>query len=738
MTLYWNNILGTSWNTISNWFQDADSTIPAVSVPWTQDDEYKTYDLTLATGATLPPVITSNIGNIAVGHGFIISGNCDIANLFNNSAVYSGIFSGANFTNNYTSNKGIFGGTFSGDNFANYGNIFGGTFSGLLINSSDIINIGIYNGIFTNVVTNNGNIFNGTFSNIVTNNIYIYGGSFTNSLYNYGTIVNSIVFTGSAFSNSGTIQYLNLTNPSCNKIYSNISLNANYDIVWSFQYSLSNNSQSSGGFATFLYDPTVLGNIKDSGAPSLGFGIDQGYNVINNLPMSFTQIPGIVLAIGFDLSGAFGTGNIFNASGQSHYTPNSFTVRTGTTLSHLSTFALTAFNISNFNQQFKTLRFNLSNVAQTLQISYLDNNVYKELALVDVPLSISNTTEYNVGLAYSAPLYNNNNQQSIFEVTNFHTHGISQIPTTVEIIPNIFPDYTPPVIVPPVPPVPPVIPLSAFDFGLSANEGYNYTGYGLYETQNPDYQTIDTQANTLPIIVQSLVYTVSSGTTTSFLVTGYNNPTSYTILNNSLSTWVIVDSFEFVFTPSDDQSGLNIIPFQVNNAVGFNTYNITLNVTPSGIIGFDSFEEYPTGIIASVSSYITTNVLSGQYSPSVTYSAAEIINYAAYATDNFESYTLSATSYLSSGIISGPVLSYGPGIVSSFATYGYDDFEDYGNLIITPLSGIAVNAQFGLGAIVSYAQVGYDNFELYPIGTTYVTNGSIIGNAIYGPGVLIN
>ena len=444
MILYWQNAVDNFWNTPGNWFLDANATLPLGSSPWTQNDTYISYSLSAAYGATASPTIRYSVGD--PNQIWNITGTCYIDNITNNTGIYSGTFAGKNFINN----RLIYNSVFYGDHF-----------------------------------TNNGEINTGTFA--------------TSGFLNLGVITNDIIYVGSNFVNFGTLPCQNYSKPVCNRILSIDTYNANYDIVWSFQYSLCSNQNSSGGFSTFLYDPTVGGSIANAGSPGAGLGSNMGYGyTINNVPMSFTAIPGVALSLGFDTSGSFGLASISNTSGLTARVVNSCNVRYGTRMQYLSTIPI-PFNIADNTQIFHTLRCRFSDVAQTLQLSYLNGNVYEEIATIYVPLSITDLTGYNVGLAYSAPVYHLDNQ-SIFEVTNFHTHGTAAgiIPTTVSIPPNIFPDYTPPsvIIVPPV--IPPVIPPDQYIYGLSANEGYAYTGNELFETQHPDDQIINTQASAVP------------------------------------------------------------------------------------------------------------------------------------------------------------------------------------------------------------------------------------------------
>jgi hypothetical protein len=239
----------------------------------------------------------------------------------------------------------------------------------------------------------------------------------------------------------------------------------------------------------------VPGDIQNSGGAGWSLGVDLEYgDTINGVPVSITRIPGAAVAIGFDETGAFGTIRNGIMTGLLNGVLNSFTVRAGPNLNYVSTTALSSFDVASYNaEEYKTLRFRLHNAAQYLSIYHLVGSDYELLTTVNLPLSVNPTTNYNVGIAYSGPFtpYYGDNIPSIFSVKNFHIHGVSasQLPTNVNIVPNIFPSYVPPIHV--IPPAPPVPPLSTY--GLSANEGSSYTGAGLFTTQDPTDQYIVTQ-----------------------------------------------------------------------------------------------------------------------------------------------------------------------------------------------------------------------------------------------------
>ena len=153
-TLYFKYMGGfsASWQLVSNWWQDAAATIPALAAPWCPlylpDGciPYYNYNLTLATGA--PPYGPSN-GSVV--HG---GGTCDMYGTENNGYIYGGTFTGDRFWNDYGT---ILDGTYTGDTFYNDGNISGGTFS-----SSNFINAGVIDGgLFLNSGFTNYSVWRG-------------------------------------------------------------------------------------------------------------------------------------------------------------------------------------------------------------------------------------------------------------------------------------------------------------------------------------------------------------------------------------------------------------------------------------------------------------------------------------------------------------------------------------------------------------------------------------------------
>jgi hypothetical protein len=176
----------------------------------------------------------------------------------------------------------------------------------------------------------------------------------------------------------------------------------NFDITWSFQYAVTGNSGSNGGFSTFLFNNTTL----TSGGPLTGLGFaPHGTN---------TGINGSVLGIMFT-------------------SDNIITVKKGTNFTTLTTFTLFE-SLSPFVKNtltYNTIRFNLTDVGQTLKIAYKnDNDEYVDLTSIYTGLTSSINNYYKVGFSYSTPLTSTTEKIQI-RIKDFHVHGQTRQPSTI-------------------------------------------------------------------------------------------------------------------------------------------------------------------------------------------------------------------------------------------------------------------------------------------------------------------
>lgn len=182
----------------------------------------------------------------------------------------------------------------------------------------------------------------------------------------------------------------------------NDNFNANYDITWSFQYSVSGSNNSTGGFSTFLFENPIL----SGGGRYTGMGYSP-----------YLMIPGVSGAV---LGIMFGSDNIVR-------------INQGSNFSLVTSFPL--FNelspLVKQNHQFFTIRFNLTDLGKTLNIALKKDNVldYKTIKRIGLNIPISNDTFYKVGFSYATPFAFNENKIKL-KLKDIHVQGNKNIPTT--------------------------------------------------------------------------------------------------------------------------------------------------------------------------------------------------------------------------------------------------------------------------------------------------------------------
>lgn len=199
---------------------------------------------------------------------------------------------------------------------------------------------------------------------------------------------------------------------SCGNFYIPVSFNAVNDITWSFQYALTGSTNSTGGFTTFLFNSdTLSGGGALSGLGYSGYGAMSGIN-------------DAVLVIGFDSTGLFGVSGSSLSSGSVTKIPNSLTIRTGTNFEYLTCISLTSLGIPLLSSVFdlNTLRFNLTNVGQTLKIAIKDSNYkYQTVLSIQTGLVLSETDQYNIGFSYATPV--SGTDKTTLVIKDIHYHG---------------------------------------------------------------------------------------------------------------------------------------------------------------------------------------------------------------------------------------------------------------------------------------------------------------------------
>jgi len=226
-----------------------------------------------------------------------------------------------------------------------------------------------------------------------------------------------------------------LLNPIACNFASLCAFNANYDIVWSFQYSLCGQSNASAGFVTFLTEnPTLTGG---GIGRALGCGPSSDFTNTSNV----SGVSGHQLSIAFDTTGLYSTsGHGFTTNKTA--SANSLIIRKGNTFTLLSAFQLsgldTNFTLLSTSTVYNTLRFTLTNSAQILKIDLLKNNEYVNLINVNTSNTIYNvlSTKYFIGVSYATPVSGNSNK-AVLKIKDFHIQGTTQTPTITARYPAI-------------------------------------------------------------------------------------------------------------------------------------------------------------------------------------------------------------------------------------------------------------------------------------------------------------
>lgn len=192
-----------------------------------------------------------------------------------------------------------------------------------------------------------------------------------------------------------------MADSTCN-FFINSSFNANYDITWSFNYSLSGSLSSTGGFSTFLFNnPTLSGGGRYT---ALGYASAGSYSGVS----------GAKIGVLFDTS-------------------NTIKVLNGTNFSVITSFNLPSllYPLVSSTSNFKRIRFNFTNVAQTLKISVENpKKTYELVASVPTGLSAKDTDFYKIGFGYSSPLSSGSDKLA-FSIKDIQVQGNVSIPTTV-------------------------------------------------------------------------------------------------------------------------------------------------------------------------------------------------------------------------------------------------------------------------------------------------------------------
>lgn len=230
------------------------------------------------------------------------------------------------------------------------------------------------------------------------------------------------------------------------------SFDALHDITWSFQYSLCGPPHSTGGFTTFLYDastPVLTGGGVRSGlcygpcvvtddlliSPTLedktsiatpSFG---GYVVVSTNVNNFTVqngLSGAMLGVGFDSTGMFAAKKRGFLTGTTDAIPNSIAVRTTQDFVYQDS-VQAPFSILERFETYRTLRFNLTDLGQTINIHVKNNQTgkYDLINSFDTGLLFTESKMCKIGMSFASPVVAS--YKACLKVKDFHYHCTPQL-----------------------------------------------------------------------------------------------------------------------------------------------------------------------------------------------------------------------------------------------------------------------------------------------------------------------
>jgi hypothetical protein len=216
---------------------------------------------------------------------------------------------------------------------------------------------------------------------------------------------------------------------------STASYSCMYDIVWSFDYAISGNSNTEAGFTVFLM-------ADGNGLTGGNTGIDLGYSGLSstNLPYSIKAgVSGAILAVGFDTTGlfaasAFSGSYVRDGVSPTNINKNSVVMRGGAPYYRYSDYNYnvplsslnSSFSIVESGAIFKTIRARLGKVGNTLYIDYRNNPTedFKPIFQKDITLGIPVSSYVYVGISFATPI-SSSSLQSIGNIylKNFSVEG---------------------------------------------------------------------------------------------------------------------------------------------------------------------------------------------------------------------------------------------------------------------------------------------------------------------------
>jgi len=207
-----------------------------------------------------------------------------------------------------------------------------------------------------------------------------------------------------------------------------------YDIIWSFDYRLSNiNPTDEFGFCFFLQDAS---NPLSGG----GVGVDLGYSGLSSYSPSGSAAFGMlsaIIGVGFDSTGQFALstnwpgGKFRDGLTDSQKLSNSVAIRGSyPSFSYLNYYKqVTAFNIIDSSP--KTLRARLGNFGRTIYVDYRPSPAtdYVNVVTQNIDLYFDTSTRYRPGVSFVKPISSQlpSSQLKVI-VSNFHVEGKNETP----------------------------------------------------------------------------------------------------------------------------------------------------------------------------------------------------------------------------------------------------------------------------------------------------------------------
>lgn len=235
--------------------------------------------------------------------------------------------------------------------------------------------------------------------------------------------------------------------------YSSTPFNVNYDIIWSFKFSLTGDTLArQGGFTTFLRKSDNSTLSGGAGYKALGYLpgesslVDQNLltensdellteNSVEILTEQLEYIDsadGILdayIGVGFDTNGYFALSTL-DYNGLDSSTPNSLTIRGGSPLYNLIYTAplsslSTEFTLLTTSANYCWLRFRLGDISSRIYIDYRYNDGAQYLPLTSIPLDLTFTdsTRVYVGISYATPLTSSETIDTTLLLKSFTVEG---------------------------------------------------------------------------------------------------------------------------------------------------------------------------------------------------------------------------------------------------------------------------------------------------------------------------